>query len=362
VLGTCGSDGHDGGRGEDGGPGRPGGDGGHSGGGAGGSIKFEGTVIATEMAVVDVQGGGGMSPGGPGRIILATNAAGGYVVETYGASYELFEGPRVANPYIAQATNTPPIPNLPDGAEAFGLLSETRASSPEFDAVVGDGRNWASAAIVRQDTGPSGSNIDFIGHDYVLMLNLCEEDAPNPLLGISLYDSASSYLKPLMTGGYKNDPRAGGGQGPITIDTLPVDSVYATLLPEGRSYFNAAIGGTQIFNLELANGEAGFIAVDDDGDGVANCHDECPGSDPRNTIVIEECDSGVTNYVLDGGCKVSDFVQQCEENATNHGQFAKCVSHLSNRLARGDLFAKSDKGRLQQCAARSNKGRNTASE
>jgi len=48
-------------------------------------------------------------------------------------------------------------------------------------------------------------------------------------------------------------------------------------------------------------------------------------------VVVDECDSGVTNTLLAGGCTISDEIAECADGATKHGKFVGCVSkHLKS--------------------------------
>ncbi len=91
---------------------------------------------------------------------------------------------------------------------------------------------------------------------------------------------------------------------------------------------------------------------DSDGDGIPDDEDECPDSDLSETVVIDGCDSGVTNYLFDNGCTISDLVGTCADDASNHGQFVSCVAHLTNELKRDGIISGREKGKIQSCAAR----------
>lgn len=95
--------------------------------------------------------------------------------------------------------------------------------------------------------------------------------------------------------------------------------------------------------------------ADTDGDGVPNVEDECPNSDTSDTVIIGGCDSGVANLVLPSGCTVADLVAQAADGARNHGQFVSSVASLTNALKKAGLISGKDKGRIQSCAAKSNR-------
>ena len=92
---------------------------------------------------------------------------------------------------------------------------------------------------------------------------------------------------------------------------------------------------------------------DSDGDGVADALDQCPTSILDETVVIDGCNSGVANIVMDTGCTITDMIAGCAASARNHGKFVSCVAHLSNDLRKLGVISRNEKGRLQECAARS---------
>jgi hypothetical protein len=98
--------------------------------------------------------------------------------------------------------------------------------------------------------------------------------------------------------------------------------------------------------LEVANAEQ----EDADEDGLGDVCDACPESDTEPTVVIDGCDSGVSNTQFSDGCTISDQVGECAEGAKNHGKFVSCVAKLTNQLKKENLI--SNKGPLQSCAAR----------
>jgi hypothetical protein len=88
-----------------------------------------------------------------------------------------------------------------------------------------------------------------------------------------------------------------------------------------------------------------------DADGVPDGRDFCLGSDPSATVVIDGCDSGVPNSQVAGGCKISDLIEGCGDDAHNHGQFVSCVSGVTNTLKKNGTITNSQKGAIQSCAA-----------
>ncbi len=103
--------------------------------------------------------------------------------------------------------------------------------------------------------------------------------------------------------------------------------------------------------------------VDSDGDGVCDpdapsegpsgCtgDDACVDSDLSPSVVIDGCDSEVTNPVLGDGCTFLDLIAECAQDARNHGQFVSCVSRLTNGWRNDGLISGQERGAIQSCAA-----------
>lgn len=78
----------------------------------------------------------------------------------------------------------------------------------------------------------------------------------------------------------------------------------------------------------------------------------CPNSDRSPTVVIDGCDSGVTNARLDDGCTMADEIAACAAEAARHGGFVSCVAALTNVWKSDGLVSGREKGAIQRCAAR----------
>jgi hypothetical protein len=89
--------------------------------------------------------------------------------------------------------------------------------------------------------------------------------------------------------------------------------------------------------------------------------DNCPDSDLRETIIIGGCDTSVENLlfdgVSDGGCTMSDFIDECKQKSRRHGRFVKCVAHLANDWKNKGLIRGREKGAIQRCAGQANEKR-----
>jgi hypothetical protein len=87
-----------------------------------------------------------------------------------------------------------------------------------------------------------------------------------------------------------------------------------------------------------------------DHDGVPDGVDKCIGSDIRPTVIIDSCDSGVSNVVLQDGCSLSDLVSRCSRDGAP-GSYASCVSQTTNVLKDAGWLTDNGKGKIQSCAA-----------
>jgi hypothetical protein len=99
------------------------------------------------------------------------------------------------------------------------------------------------------------------------------------------------------------------------------------------------------------NGRDLPCGYDSDDDGMGNDQDSCPDSDMSETVVIDGCDSGVSNAVLSNGCTISDEIVKCGADSRNHGQYVSCVSHLTNDLKHDGVLTGREKGAIQSCVA-----------
>jgi len=110
------------------------------------------------------------------------------------------------------------------------------------------------------------------------------------------------------------------------------------------------LDAVQIDNVMLALP----MPPDADGDGVADDVDQCPNSDLSATVVIDGCNSGVTNTLFPSGCKISDRIAACATGVSNHGQFVACVSKVTNELKKSGAITGQQKDAIQSCAEQAN--------
>jgi hypothetical protein len=90
---------------------------------------------------------------------------------------------------------------------------------------------------------------------------------------------------------------------------------------------------------------------DQDADGVPDETDRCIHSIMDSNVIIEDCDSGVKNSLMNEGCTMSDLIAMCPDGAENHGDFVSCVTHLSNAWVGDGIIHGKENGAIQACAA-----------
>lgn len=96
------------------------------------------------------------------------------------------------------------------------------------------------------------------------------------------------------------------------------------------------------------------VVQDQDNDTIPDPDDACPASNTVETIVINECDSGVDNLMFDDGCFMADAVADCRGPETNHGQFVRCVASLAGQWRKAGLITGRESAAIIRCAARRN--------
>jgi hypothetical protein len=116
--------------------------------------------------------------------------------------------------------------------------------------------------------------------------------------------------------------------------------------------FTIGVSGhdTTTFNFEL----------DADHDGVPDNVDQCPNSDLRPKVDVDEAGPGVTsinNTVNASGCSIQDQVNQCANGVRTHGQYVSCIAHLANSLVQSHTITKAQMKEMKVGAAHSSIGK-----
>jgi len=75
------------------------------------------------------------------------------------------------------------------------------------------------------------------------------------------------------------------------------------------------------------------------------------------TVVIDGCDSGVENKVLDNGSTMTSIIAQCAVPRAGHGSFVSCVTHLTNGWEKAGIITEAEAASITSCAEKSTIGR-----
>ncbi|MCX7908327.1 MAG: hypothetical protein N2560_02275 [Ignavibacteria bacterium] len=77
---------------------------------------------------------------------------------------------------------------------------------------------------------------------------------------------------------------------------------------------------------------------------------------PSAIIIVDkngkQYETGIEDKTLEDGKKISQKIQECIENARNHGDFVSCMAHLTNWLMKKGYITNKEKGILMNIAAR----------
>jgi hypothetical protein len=98
-------------------------------------------------------------------------------------------------------------------------------------------------------------------------------------------------------------------------------------------------------------GDDSTCGADHDADGVADACDACPESNMADTIVINECDSGVENRLLADGCTMLDAIDKCAAGTSRYLKFVRCVVALVDQWQTDTLITGREGSRIVRCTA-----------
>ena len=199
------------------------------------------------------------------------------------------------------------------GISQFGLMPVPHAGACQI--VVCNGLNYTGDCLVLSEGIHDFPALDAIGNDQAQSILV------GPGTIAELWQDFTPY-------GGMGDPENPGAHATFTADDPDLN--------------DTAVAG-------LVSSAAVFC--DADGDGVRDDQDACPNSNTSTAVVIDGCDSGVSNILSPSGCSISDLVTKCAEGVRNHGGFVSCVAHLTNDLRNAGIITGAQKGAIQRCAA-----------
>ena len=223
-----------------------------------------------------------------------------------------------------------------------------------FVVKVKNAQNAGAIAVIVADNAPGSPPAGLGGADPTITI---------PSVRISLPDA--NALKAALASGTVNvtiglNPNVLAGADPAGFVELyaPVPVVSGSSV----SHFDTiafpnllmepAINADLTHGVDLTRQEMIDIGWFSDGDGVPDGRDQCLGSSRDATVIIDGCNSGVTNTTFSTGCRISDQINDCTVGAADHGAFVSCVANLTNTLKANGTITGQQKGAIQSCAAR----------
>jgi len=73
---------------------------------------------------------------------------------------------------------------------------------------------------------------------------------------------------------------------------------------------------------------------------------------PTTTIIIDGCDTGVSDQEYDGnGGFISERIAECANELINHGAYVSCVAEITNQLKKKGTISGEEKSAILTCAA-----------
>jgi hypothetical protein len=116
----------------------------------------------------------------------------------------------------------------------------------------------------------------------------------------------------------------------------------------GVSYEAGGLGPCEgtLYVTYKSDSSSGEVDVSLRGNGV----EEGEPDNPRGTIVIDGCDTGVLDQQYNGS-SISALIEGCASGAANHGAYVSCVAKLANDLKKAGIISGQDKDALQRRAA-----------
>lgn len=141
------------------------------------------------------------------------------------------------------------------------------------------------------------------------------------------------------------------GEGNINDDPIFVDPQSGDFhLSAGTACIDAGTSsGAPAYDIDgdsRPQGEGYDIGSDEYRDGDA--------SQKSGTVSIGGCDTGVKDQIHSlklSSELVSDSIEQCADDARNHGKFVSCVATLTNKLRKAGVITSKQKGAIKSCAA-----------
>ena len=122
-----------------------------------------------------------------------------------------------------------------------------------------------------------------------------------------------------------------------------------------ENLFNKIVISSINGSIFIDNITIGNCSADADGDGCLDSEDPFPNSNLSETVILADCDTGITNVLTDDcGIYLADIVDALEvQELKNHGQFVSAVAHMAQDWVDAGYITETEKSNMVTCAANS---------
>jgi hypothetical protein len=289
------------------------------------------------------------APAGLGPFSIGTAAFGAVITSPgiTGNVVEALDPADVAGPTTFDACS--PITNA---AAVAGNIALVTRGTCGFIVKVKNAQNAGAIAVIVADSAPGSPPAGLGGVDPTITISSVRVTLPD---GNAIKAALASGTVNVTLGVNLAVLAGADPQGRVLLNApnpvQPGSSIshwdpvaFPNLLMEPS--INADLG----HGVDLTRQEMIDIGWFSDGDGVPDGRDQCIGSSSAATVIVDSCNSGVTNTTFSTGCRISDQINDCAVGASNHGGFVSCVAHLTNRLRKAGVINDAQKGSIQSCA------------
>lgn len=132
-----------------------------------------------------------------------------------------------------------------------------------------------------------------------------------------------------------------------TAGTIPLTHAvdFSQVTSMGFEFIGGESDAFIIHNLVIT-----FGAADTDGDGVSDDVDACADSDLAATVVINGCDTGVTNWVNAEGCSLADQIAELGSDNPTAWQFQDRLGRKTQEWVNAGEMTAAERSDIMSCA------------
>ncbi len=210
---------------------------------------------------------------------------------------------------------------------------------------------WDGVQALRVDVREQAAAFRFPAGTTSIGIGIADVESPDSVVEIFVNNVSVGRVSDLP-----NYARRGnnGREVYLRVDMEPGDAMITSL---GFKQLEGPRQEEFVSFDHLAIAQGDLPAIDRDHDGVPDTGDACPDSIREEYVVIDGCETGVSNTLFlsqdrfGHGCTISDEVKACERHVFDHDAFAVCVAFLASDLQAVSHLPIPDQVALVSCAA-----------